>query len=213
MNNKDKILRLLHKIFRNDIITNEIAGVTGKQIDNIEIIIKDIENQNYFDTATWGLDIFEKELDLKHNFTKTPDERRKIISAKWRGVGILTLELIQQTVDALIDYYVSVSFTGKIVINFSEKIGYPKNLNDIYAAIEDIKPAHLGVEYIFRFRKHEEVARYRHRDLSGFTHKQIREQEILINYRPNNEVMRMRHSDLSKFTNEHLRNKDLELSK
>lgn len=179
MNNQDKILKLLHKVFRNDRITNEISKVTGYQIDRIELQILDIDHQFFLDTATWGLDIFEKELNLEHVSAKPESERRSVISAKWRGAGKLTLELIKQTVNAFINGEVDVVFTGIIEINFSSQIGRPPNMNDVYRAIEDIKPAHLGVKYIFRYRIHQELKEYLHWELQAITHNEIQSREDL----------------------------------
>lgn len=187
MNSSEEMLKLLHKIFRKYVVTNEIVKTAGAQIDDIEVKVDDIEKQNYLETATWGLDIFEKELAVSNADVKTEEERKKIIAAKWRGSGILTLKLLQQTVEAFINYNVKVRFTGVIVIDFSEKIGYPHNFEDIHNAIEDIKPAHLGIEYVFRFRTHKEVGLYRHRELKEYTHWQIRAEEIQV-YKTNKEI-------------------------
>lgn len=174
MNNKEKILKLLHRILRNDIITNEIAKTTGYYLDNIEFDINDLQNQFFLDTATWGLDIFEKELDIATISSKNYSDRRSVISAKWRGAGKLTLELIKQTADAFVNGKINVTFTGVIEIDFTSEVGKPPNIEDVYKAIEDIKPAHLGVKYIFRFRTNSEINKYTHWELSACTHNYIR---------------------------------------
>lgn len=174
MNNKEKILKLLHRILRNDIISNEIARTTGNYIDNIEFEINDVQNQFFLDTATWGLDIFEKELDIDTISSKNYSDRRSVISAKWRGAGKLTLELIKQTADAFVNGDIDVTFTGIINIDFTSNVGKPPNIEDVYKAIEDIKPAHLGVKYIFRFRTNSEVCKYIHWELNACSHNDIR---------------------------------------
>ena len=178
MSNKEKILKLLHRILRNDVIANEIARTTGNYIDNIEFDISDVQQQFFLDTATWGLDIFEKELDIVTISSKSYSDRRSVISAKWRGAGKLTLELIKQTADAFVNGDVEVTFTGTIEIDFTSEIGRPPNIEDVYKAIEDIKPAHLGVKYIFRFRTHSEVGQYTHGQLSTYSHIGIRESAL-----------------------------------
>ena len=115
MNSSEEMLKLLHKIFRKDVVTNEIVKTAGAQIDDIEVKVDDIEKQNYLETATWGLDIFEKELAVSNADVKTEEERKKIIAAKWRGSGILTLKLLQQTVEAFINYNVCLLYTSRCV--------------------------------------------------------------------------------------------------
>ena len=180
MNNREKILLLLHKIFRNDKITNEIAKSTGYKIDNIEIQIPDIENQFFLDTATWGLNIFEKELALENVSSKTYDDRRSLISAKWRGTGKLTLELIKQTVDAFTNGIVEVTFTGTINIEFVSEIGKPPNMNDVYKAIEEIKPAHLSINYTFKYRTYDEARAYTYWELQAVTWNELRETSTTV---------------------------------
>lgn len=155
MNN---ILKFINKIFRNDEITKHIAKISQTELENIEIKITDIYNNMFLQSSTWGLDIFEKELDLEYIEDKTIDERKSIISAKWRGAGKLTLELIQDTVKAYTNNTVIVRFDGKIILDFTNKIGKPKDINSLINSIEDIKPAHLGVEYIFKFRNWNELS-------------------------------------------------------
>ncbi len=121
----DKVINFINKIFRNDDISKHIAKISQTELENIEIKITDIKSNIFLDTSTWGMDIFEKELNIEYVEDKTIDERKAIISAKWRGSGKLTLELIQDTVKAYTTNVVSVRFNGTIIIDFSDKIGVP----------------------------------------------------------------------------------------
>ena len=42
-------------------------------------------------------------------------------------------------------------------VKFNSKTGVPYNLADIQAMIEEIKPAHLAVEYIFTYRLWQDI--------------------------------------------------------
>ena len=177
MNNK--IINFINKIFRNDDIAKHIAKISQTELENIEIKITDIQNNIFLNSSSWGLDIFEKELNLEYIEDKTTDERKAIISAKWRGAGKLTLELIQDTVKAYTDNTVNIRFNGKIVIDFSNKIGIPKDVDSLKKTIEEIKPAHLGIDYIFRFRKWKDLNHFTWEITNKYIWRDVREREIL----------------------------------
>lgn len=174
----NKIINFINKIFRNDDIAKHIANISQTEIENIEIKINEIQSNIFLDESTWGLNIFEKELALEYTQDKTIDERKSIVSAKWRGAGKLTLELIQDTVKAYTDNTVNVRFEGKIILDFTEKIGKPKDINNIMDSIEEIKPAHLGVDYLFRYRTWGDLKHHTWGDLKQYTYKQLKEDEI-----------------------------------
>lgn len=174
----NKIISFINKIFRNDDITNHIAKITQTKIENLEIKIKDIQSNIFLDTATWAMGIFEKELDINYTEDKTIAERKSIISAKWRGAGKLTLELIQDTVKAYTSNVVNVKFNGTIIIDFTNKIGKPNDIDSIFKSIEDIKPAHLSVDYIFRYRTWGDLTHFNWGDINKYSWKDIKEKEI-----------------------------------
>ncbi|WP_250277204.1 putative phage tail protein [[Clostridium] colinum] len=178
MNNR--VINFINKIFINDDITKHIARISQTEIENIEIKIDDIKSNIFLDTSTWGLNIFEKELNIEYVEDKLIEERKAIISAKWRGAGKLTLELIQDTVKAYTDNLVKVRFNGTIIIDFTNKIGKPKDIGSLIKSIEDIKPAHLGVDYIFKYRTWGDLSSLTWKSISSKTWKEVRESEKLI---------------------------------
>ena len=175
----DKVINFINKIFRNDDISKHIAKISQTELENIEIKITDIKSNIFLDTSTWGMDIFEKELNIEYVEDKTIDERKAIISAKWRGAGKLTLELIQDTVKAYTTNVVSVRFNGTIVIDFSDKIGVPNDVDSLMKSVEDIKPAHLGVDYIFRYRTWVDLGPFTWKAIDKYSWKNVKEKETL----------------------------------
>lgn len=172
-NNKEKMLSFIHKRYRNDLITNEILKGTGIILDEIEKDTLEIKEQNIIETATWGLDIFEKDLNI-NNRASPYEQRRELISAKLRGSGKLDLKLIKDTLDAYTNSDVDVKFTGIIEITFINILGKPPNIDDVYRTIEEIKPAHLGLKYVFIYRTHQELSKYTHDYLSQYSHNDLR---------------------------------------
>lgn len=175
----DKVINFINKIFRNDDISKHIAKISQTALENIEIKITDIKSNIFLDTSTWGMNIFEKELNIEYVEDKTTDERKAIISAKWRGAGKLTLELIQDTVKAYTTNVVSVRFNGTIIIDFSDKIGVPNDVDSLMKSVEDIKPAHLGVDYIFRYRTWGDLQPFTWKAIDKYSWKNVKEKETL----------------------------------
>ena len=173
----DNVITFINKIFRNDNITKHIAKISQTALENVEIKITDIESNIFLDSATWGTNIFEKELNIEYVEDKTIDERKSIISAKLRGAGKLTLELIQDTVKAYTTNVVNVRFNGTIIIDFSDKIGVPNDIDSLMKSIEDIKPAHLGVDYVFRYRTWKDLKPFTWGTMYTATWKEARESE------------------------------------
>lgn len=152
-----RMLAYLPPYERNSKVFQEILQTEEIEFDNLNLDIEDLEKQLNIDTATWGLSIYEKELGIKTNLTKSLDERRSVIKSKWRGTGKVDKALIKTVVDAYTNGGVDVNFDGKIRIKFNDVKGTPPNLEDAKRAIEDISPAHLAIIYEFAYLLIKEI--------------------------------------------------------
>lgn len=140
---QNMLLKLLHKIYRKDKFTLELTKTISIQLDKAEQNIKEIAKQQYLDSATWGLDIFEKELNRRAK-SKPIEQRQAAIKAKWRGAGKLTLLLIQRTLQCYITGNIIVAFQKRLMITIQGEILQSVNLYDVVHTIEEVKPAHIG---------------------------------------------------------------------
>ena len=61
------------------------------------------------------------------------------------------------------------------MIKFVSVLGIPPNIDDLTAAINEIKPAHLDFSYEYLFRTHAMLTPYTHAALAGYTHETMRE--------------------------------------
>lgn len=145
------LLNTINRIMRNDAITKELLGVSSGQLDKAEIKIMETGEQKFVDTATWGLDLMERELDITSVRSKPLGERRSAIMAKWRGVGTLTLELIQSVVEAYTGCQSTVKFTGIIKIIVDADFGKRFNVFDLYNTLYEVRPAHLAFEVVYHY--------------------------------------------------------------
>ncbi|WP_255298487.1 putative phage tail protein [Brevibacillus dissolubilis] len=132
---------------------------TAEQLE-LELIngqLEDLMPQLDVSTATWGLVVFEQELGIPTDLSKSYDARREVIRSKMRGSGKIDRMQIKVVADAYANGDCEVSFNGRIRVKFTSQIGIPPRLEELKRAIEEIKPAHLGVEYEFRYLFIEDV--------------------------------------------------------
>lgn len=132
-------------------VVQAVMGAEGSEFDSLRANIDDIKLQLFIDTATWGLDIYEKELGIKTDYSKTYADRRAVIKSKLRGTGKVDKTLLKLVADAYTNGDVAISFNNRIIIKFTSVKGIPPNINDLKGAIEEIKPAHLAVMYEYAY--------------------------------------------------------------
>jgi len=121
------------------------------EFDTLNSGVSDIEAQFDIFTATWALDIYEKELEIATDYVKPLDYRRSVVQSKWRGSGKLNAALIKTVCDAFTNGDVQVTFDGTIHVKFNSIVGIPPNLEDLKAAVDRIKPAYLLLAYLFSY--------------------------------------------------------------
>lgn len=120
-----------------------------KQLQSFNLSVEDVRKQLNVDTATWGLNIYEKELNIPTDLKKPLEERRSVVKSKWRGSGKLDASLIKLVADAYTNGEVEVTYDGRINIKFNGLFGIPPNLADLQQVLDDIKPAFREVVYLF----------------------------------------------------------------
>jgi hypothetical protein len=160
---------------------SSILDAEGPELDAIGSSLTDSLNQFFVELATdTGLDYWEEFAGLSSYADKSTEQRRSRIISKLRGAGTVTIDLIQSVAEAYVygsvtvtEYPESYSFT----IKFVDTRGIPSNLEDVQAAIEEIKPAHLAVSYEFTYTVWEELSAASWVDLQSYTWEQIRERE------------------------------------
>lgn len=142
-------------MLRGSRIFNAILEAEGQEFATLRASIEDILKQFFVETATeWGLDLWEQMLGLTSYAGKPLDQRRSRIISKLRGYGTVTVSLIKNVAESYVYGTVEVNEHPELysfTIKFVDPRGIPPNLDDLKAAIEEIKPAHLAVEYQFTY--------------------------------------------------------------
>lgn len=147
-------------------------------VDELWADAQDATAQLFVATATWSLDMWEAYLCLPTDISLTDAVRRERIISKLRGSGISTRALVEKVAES---YYngeceVTEQFAAyTFSVKFLSSRGKPPGLKQLQAAIEDVKPAHLAVVYIFLYTTHDDLSAFTHDILSAYTHEQLRE--------------------------------------
>ncbi|MGP1411899.1 MAG: YmfQ family protein [Peptoanaerobacter stomatis] len=126
----------------------------GIEIGELDLKLKDIFSQCFIETATWGLGLWEREIDLKTDLSLSYEHRREMIKAKLRGSSTTTKEMIANVAKAFSNGEVEVIEHNEkyfFEIKFIGTRGIPANMAGLKSILEEIKPAHLGVKYSYIF--------------------------------------------------------------
>ncbi|WP_238456865.1 YmfQ family protein [Desulforamulus aeronauticus] len=144
----------LPRFYETSKVMKSLLQAEGTEFDNLRQAMNEVLEQFFVNTATWGLDIWEQELGIRSSVGKPADQRRAVIKSNIRGIGTVTINLVKNVAESydggtveVIDQPALYQFTVKFV----DTRGIPPNLDDLKAAIEAIKPAHLAVKYEFRY--------------------------------------------------------------
>ena len=130
-------------------LTGAVDAVLGRQLDEAG----ETAGQILLRTLTWNLEIEERLAGIVPPAGAALSERLSALSAKWRaGGGKADAERVSAVAAAWVDGTVDVGFpAGHILVRFSECYGGPEDLSGMRAAIGEIVPAHLPVDYLFLY--------------------------------------------------------------
>ncbi len=162
-----KMMNYLPRYYDSSRVIRALNQTRGVEIDKLRQAFDETHDQLFVNTATWGLDTWEKELGLSTVTGKPYSERRSRILSKLRGIGTVTASMIKNVAESYTGGTVEVSFGTQvysfdvyrettlepytIFIKFIDIRGIPPNIDDLKAIIEEIKPAHLAVEYSYKY--------------------------------------------------------------
>jgi|GEM_PF-3558211 len=117
-------------------------------------------------------------LGIPIDLNKSLGERRSVVVSKLRGIGTVTPALVKSTAESYEFGEVEViEGNGEVTIQFISNLGVPPNLSDIQQALRDILPAHLGVNFSFKFNTYDSIktgfSTYDELTNSGWTYEEL----------------------------------------
>lgn len=144
----------------------------GYECGLLRYYVADLIDQCFVRTATWGLVRWEQVFGITTNLFLTYEQRREAVIAKIRGQETTTVEVLRRTALAftgveavVVEDYANYWF----YIKFVSAYGIPPNIRQLMDAIEEIKPAHLGFSFLYRYVIWNELRPYVWDDLRVYT--------------------------------------------
>ena len=169
------LINKLPSFYDND-ITRPIQNSFTVEADLINDKVEKTLEQFFVDSATYGLDKWEKMLGISKN-NNDIQTRRENIKAKMRSRGTTTVSVIKNICEAYSNGTVEIIVNHSdysFVIDFIDTIGIPKAFDELDKTINEIKPCHLAHSYKFNYNTHLDISNYTHEQLANYTHDEIR---------------------------------------
>ena len=172
------LIELLPDCYKNSTQIVELQGALQHWTDALQAAGDDMFLQMNVETATWGLVTWETALGIPTDATKPNEYRRTRIMSKLRGQGATTKAMIENVAEsfsngdvAIIEY----NSESRFEVKFVGTLGIPPNMDDLKAAIDEIKPAHLAYSFVYVYRTWDMVSTYTWNQLAARTWDELRE--------------------------------------
>lgn len=139
------------------------------------------------------------------------EERRELIRARINEKLPFTDRMLEQMLDILLGEggYKKELFPNKYTLIIRVSLSNRSRYIEVDKMLKRVVPVNLVLEMSLWFCQHEEVGRYRHNLLSGYTHKQIREKQLPV-FVSHQELKGEVHESLTTWSHEHLRNQGIQ---
>lgn len=148
-----KTLKHLPKFLPKDNDFENTALICDDEHEKLRLTILDVKDQFFVETATWGLDSWEKILDITANYKLDYGTRRAKILSKINSNAIVSREFLTNLINLF-----TADKSGKIIEHNNEYwfevcVNIDGIISDgdinIRDAVEVFKPAHLGFKMVF----------------------------------------------------------------
>ncbi|RHV84250.1 DUF2313 domain-containing protein [Clostridium sp. OF09-36] len=149
--------------------------------DDLENGLSDTISECFVTTASKLLPRYEHLLGLTVDVSKSDRFRRERIRAKISGAGTTTKSMIEDVSRSYSNGEVEViedNENSRFVIRFVGVLGIPGNMADLKLTIEEIKPAHLEVEYEYIYNTWADSSVLKWETAAAYTWEEIRTVEL-----------------------------------
>lgn len=157
----DDMLQSLPVAYRRDAWVIALLGAVQAVDEMQRRAAREAADQLFLDSMTYVLPVEERIAGITTGTSDTDEQRRSVLQAKWRSAtGVCNVDLIQRVCDAWENGKVEVDYQpGQIILRFVGAYGVPdaQALRSLQAAVQEVIPAHLAMQYLYRYLLVREV--------------------------------------------------------
>ncbi|MGL5436610.1 MAG: putative phage tail protein [Lachnospiraceae bacterium] len=172
-----ELIKLLPDYYEHNETMQLLQSILSQKTEQLEDQLSDSISECFITTASAMLARYEAIFGLDINIKKTDAFRIERITAKLSGAGTTTKAMIQDVASRYSNGDVEV-FEGNpnsiFTIKFVGMLGIPANMADLRLTIEEIKPAHLAVEYEYVYNTWDDVQKLTWSAAAAYTWDEIR---------------------------------------
>lgn len=140
---KVDVLRYLPKFLSKDGTFKATQDSLSEEHEKQRLLIIDICKQLFVESATWGLDDWERVYELQNKHLSI-DQRRSLLLVKMRGAQTITEEKLQEIVNLVYPPQNAVVKENTGANTFKVIIDTIDALDEVRRVVEIYKPAHLS---------------------------------------------------------------------
>lgn len=154
------MLEKMPSYYRKSRIVNELLDSIEAEFEVLRNEILLAENQFFVILSERNINNHEQDVGLTPDNTADINTRRGRVLSRLRGTGTVTKTMMKNVAASFVNGDIEIiEYPSEycFAVKFTSRTGVPYNLSDIQNMIEEIKPAHLAVEYIFTYRLWQDV--------------------------------------------------------
>ena len=172
-----QLIKLLPDYYEKNVTMKTLQDLLSGVTEDLEIGLSNTILECFASTASSMLTRYEQLLGLDVDITQSDTYRRERIIAKMSGSGTSTKEMIRSVAASYSNGEVEITEDNanyKFVVRFVGQLGIPGNMDNLKLTIEEIKPAHLVVEYEYIYNTWSDVSRLTWGQAASYTWEEIR---------------------------------------
>ena len=154
------MLEKMPSYYRKSKVMKELLSSIELEVDRLKGQVSLTENQFFVVLADKNLQKHEQDVGLITDLSTDLDTRRGRVMSKLRGTGTVSKTMLKNVAASFVNGDIEIiEYPSEycFAVKFTSKTGIPYNIADIQAMFEELKPAHLAVEYIFTYRLWEDI--------------------------------------------------------
>lgn len=174
-----QLIKLLPDYYESNATMILLQGILSEVTELLDNDLSAMILDCFVSTASSLLSRYEEIYGLSVDASQSDVLRKERIAAKLTGAGTSTKEMIRQTAASYAYGKIEILEDNEnyiFRIRFADERGIPKNMDNLKLTIEEIKPAHLAVEYVYTYNTWADIqnAKMMWSEASGYTWEGIR---------------------------------------